>query len=88
MLAEKHPEVKKAVSCAYKITFRERWRHTLLDWQIRRMDERGFQQQWKEEGQTEEKLKIAQNLLTKGSTPDFIHEITGLDLETIQKLRS
>ena len=40
----------------------------------------------KEEGQFEEKLKITRNLLAKGSAPEFIQEITELDLETIQAL--
>ena len=34
-----------------------------------------------------EKLKIACNTLAKGLTPEFIHDITGLDLETIQNLK-
>ena len=40
------------------------------------------------EGRTNEKLQIARNLLAKGSTPDFVHDITGLDLETIEDLRN
>ena len=40
----------------------------------------------REEGKTEEKLEIARNLLSKGSSPEFVQEITGLDLETIQGL--
>jgi len=36
----------------------------------------------------EEKYAIAQKALSKGSTPEFVQEITGLDLETIQKLGS
>jgi len=38
-----------------------------------------------EEGR-KEKLEIARNLLAKGSTPEFVHEITGLDMETIENL--
>ena len=38
------------------------------------------------QGRLNEKREIAHNLLTKGSTPEFVREITGLDLETIQKL--
>ena len=34
----------------------------------------------------EEKLQIARNLLAEGSTPEFVQKITGLDLETIEKL--
>ena len=33
-----------------------------------------------------EKLTIARNALAKGSTPEFVHEITGLSLEEIAKL--
>jgi len=39
-----------------------------------------------EEGRFNEKLKIARNLLAKGSTFEFVHEITGLDMETIENL--
>jgi len=38
------------------------------------------------EGRIEEKLSIASNLLAKGLTPEFVHEITGLSLEEIAKL--
>jgi predicted transposase/invertase (TIGR01784 family) len=38
------------------------------------------------EGRTDEKLEIARNLLTEGSTPEFVQKITGLDLETIAGL--
>ena len=41
-----------------------------------------------EKGRADEKLQIARNLLAKGSTPDFVHDITGLDLETIANLRN
>jgi len=38
------------------------------------------------EGRSEEKIEIARNLLSKGSTLDFVQEITGLDPVTIQGL--
>ena len=38
------------------------------------------------EGRTEEKLEVARNLLIKGSTHEFIQEITGLSLNEIEKL--
>ncbi|WP_461247173.1 Rpn family recombination-promoting nuclease/putative transposase [Treponema sp. R6D11] len=41
---------------------------------------------WQEEAMEEEKLIIAKNLLEKGSTLEFVHEITGLSLEKIQEL--
>jgi len=43
-------------------------------------------QQGHAQGITEEKLTIARNLLVKGSTPDFVSEITGLSLDEIAKL--
>jgi len=39
-----------------------------------------------EKGRVSEKLEIARNLLAKGSTPEFVHDITGLDIETIKTL--
>ena len=38
------------------------------------------------EGRRERNREIAINLLAKGSTPEFVQEITGLDLEAIEKL--
>jgi len=40
----------------------------------------------KAEGLAEGKFVIARNLLAKGSTPEFVHEITGLSLEEIAKI--
>jgi len=33
------------------------------------------------------KIDIAKNALAKGSTPEYIHEITGLDIEIIKSLQ-
>ena len=38
------------------------------------------------EGRVEEKQIIARNLLSKGSTPDYVSEITGLSLEEVTKI--
>jgi len=38
------------------------------------------------EGRMESQVEIAKNALAKGSTPEFVHEITGLDIDTIQRL--
>jgi len=40
----------------------------------------------REEGLEKANLKIARNLLSEGSTPEFVQKITGLDLETIAGL--
>jgi hypothetical protein len=41
-----------------------------------------------EEGREEKTLEIAINLLAKDSTTEFVHEITGLDMETIEELKN
>ena len=40
----------------------------------------------REEGREEEKISIARNLLAKGSSPEFVQEITGLEPEVIREL--
>jgi len=40
----------------------------------------------REEGMEQEKLIIAKNLLAEGSTPEFVHKITGLPPEEIETL--
>jgi len=39
----------------------------------------------REEGEEKGKLLIAKKLLAKGSTPEFVQEITGLSLEEIER---
>jgi predicted transposase/invertase (TIGR01784 family) len=39
-------------------------------------------------GREEKAIEIARNALAKGATPEFVHDITGLDMETIQGLQS
>ena len=41
-----------------------------------------------EQGRKEEKIEIARNLLTEGSTPEFVQKITGLDLDTLKGLQT
>jgi len=41
-----------------------------------------------EDGKEEGKEEIARNLLSKGSTLEFVHEITGLDMEIIKGLKN
>ena len=40
-----------------------------------------------EKGTMQSKIEIAKNLLKKGLAIDFIHETTGLDMETIKTLK-
>ena len=37
-------------------------------------------------GHEKEKLIIAKNLLSEGSTPEFVHRITGLTLDKIEEI--
>ena len=41
-----------------------------------------------EDGEENKALEIAMNALAKGSTPEFVSEITGLDMDTIEGLRA
>ena len=46
-------------------------------------------EQWfREEGMKEGKLETARNALLKGADVEFVAEIIGLPLETIQKLKN
>jgi len=42
--------------------------------------------QGREQGKAEGREEIARNLLAKGSSPEFVHETTGLPMETIARL--
>jgi len=41
-----------------------------------------------EDGMTEANFKIAKNLLSKGSSIEFVHEITGVDFDTLKELQA
>jgi predicted transposase/invertase (TIGR01784 family) len=45
-----------------------------------------WQREALEKGKEQEKLIIAKNLLAKGSTPEFVSDITGLSLEEIKEI--
>jgi len=55
-----------------------------IEGEVRRKIEDGVQKKERERNSSE----IARNALSKGLTPELVHEITGLDLETIKDLRS
>jgi len=40
-----------------------------------------------EAGKIEARHEVAGNLFTEGSTPHYVHEITGLSLDEIEKLQ-
>ena len=57
--------------------------------------ERGFKkgivqgrEEGREEGLEQASIQIAKNLLAKGSTPEFVQEITGINFEIIKNLKS
>jgi len=41
-----------------------------------------------QKGAKKEALKIAKNLLVKGSSLEFVHEITGLDIDKLNRLQT
>jgi hypothetical protein len=41
----------------------------------------------RKESRIDERLEIARNLLTEGSSFEFVHEITGLDIDTLKGLQ-
>jgi hypothetical protein len=41
----------------------------------------------REEGLIESQMKIARNLLSEGSSTDFVQKITGLDLDAIEVIK-
>jgi predicted transposase/invertase (TIGR01784 family) len=49
---------------------------------------RVWQDEARDEGRDAEKQIIAKNLLEKGSTPEFVHEITGLSFDVIELLKN
>ncbi|MCL2380541.1 MAG: hypothetical protein FWC64_02980 [Treponema sp.] len=46
----------------------------------------GFSAEWENRGRNEGREETARNALAKGLAPELIHDITGLDMETIQRL--
>jgi len=96
MLKKKHPELKKAVDSVVKISFRQRWRWAVLDWQMYAMDKRARKRQIqldleksRAEGRAEGHAKLietARNLKSLGVSTDIISKSTGLLPEEIAKL--
>jgi len=92
MLALKFPELKKPVSCAKKMSLWEEWKDIRFHRNLQKVDERNLHEQIKIDGRAEgmaiEKIEVAKNALAKGLSVEMIHEITGLDIETIRRLNS
>jgi len=94
MLKRKYPELEKPISCAKKMSLIDQWRDIQFHKRLWKVDEKMLLLQAKMDGEeeglkkglTKAKLEDARNLLAKGSTPEFVQEITGLDLDEIKKL--
>jgi predicted transposase/invertase (TIGR01784 family) len=94
MLAFKHPELEKPVFYAKKMSLWEEWKDIRFHRNLQKVDERNLHEQIKIDGRAEglkegiaqEKLVIAKNALAKGLSVEIIHDITGLDIETINSL--
>jgi predicted transposase/invertase (TIGR01784 family) len=90
MLALKFPELKKPVSCAKKMSLWEEWKYIRFHRNLQKVDERMLLEQIKidgrAEGMAENKLEVAKKALAKGLSVEIIHDITGLDVETIKSL--
>ncbi|MDR2542185.1 MAG: hypothetical protein LBC80_01870 [Treponema sp.] len=90
MLAKKHPEMKKPIYYARKMSLIDKWRDYLFHKNLAKVDERMLKLQWQEdayaEGRTEEKHVIARNLLSESLSHELIQRTTGLSLEEITKL--
>ena len=98
MLALKFPELKKPVSYAKKMSLWEEWKYIRFHRNLQKVDERMLHEQIKidghaegftegmAKGKAENKLEVAKKALAKGLSVEIIHDITGLDVETIKGL--
>jgi len=83
MLKRKYPELEKPISCAKKMSLFEQWRDIQFHKRLWKMDQKALFLQARMNGEDTAKLNVARKLLEEGSTPEFIHKITGLDLEIV-----
>jgi len=58
----------------------------LTDWNLEDA-KKVWYEDGREDGEEKASIKIARNLLAKGSSHEFVHEVTGLDIKTIQGLK-
>jgi predicted transposase/invertase (TIGR01784 family) len=98
MLALKYPELEKPVFCAKKMSLFEKWRDIQFHKNLHKWDEKNRLKQLKidaraeglaeglAEGESKRELEIARKLKTLGRPNGEISEVTGLSLETIEKL--
>jgi len=95
MLKRKYPELEKPIFCAKKMSLIEQWRDLQFHRRLWKIDQKNLflqarmdgEEEGLEKGLTKAKLEIARNALAKGSTPEFVQDITGLSLDEIEKLQ-
>ena len=86
MVAERNPEVKKAIVRLAVLSGDERARYIADMEEKARRDMASHLRYADMKGREEEKISIARNLLAEGLTPEFISKTTGLSLEQIKIL--
>jgi len=74
MLALRHPELKKAIYCAEKMSFFERWRDIQFHKNLWKVDE----QMWREQIRIDRTLEIARKMKDAGISLEQIQAITSL----------
>jgi predicted transposase/invertase (TIGR01784 family) len=90
MLARKHPELEKAVSCVKYMSFGEQWRWEMLKRQVRKMDERAEKRQLQlEKEQIQRDLEEARTkALTEGHAEGRTEGHAERTLEIARKMKA
>jgi predicted transposase/invertase (TIGR01784 family) len=91
MIAEKSPQVKKAVGRLLELSNDERARmlaesRQRMMWDIATR-ERAAEEEGERRGKLEGKLEVARSMLADAMAPDLISKFTGLTVEEIEALR-
>jgi predicted transposase/invertase (TIGR01784 family) len=86
MLETKTPEMRKTVGILKKLSADERTRMLYEERERARMDELARMRGSYSKGRQEEKVEVAQNLLSLGVDPETVAKASGLALEKIQEL--
>jgi len=87
MIAEKSPQLKKAVVRLMELSNDERTRLLQESLQKKEWDNRARERAAKAEGHTEGRAEVARLMLVDGMSPDLISKFTGLTIEEIKALR-
>jgi len=88
MLAERYPEIRKAVDSLYELSADPEMR---AQYEMRQKAWMDYTVQFNgafEDGMEKKGMEIARNALAKGYSLEQVHDITGLPLETIANLKA